>query len=155
MDEALKRVWFSLKGRAYHRTPDCHLLENGQALWDGDEEGYPLDGPYNGGYAVVATGEESAYYRDGKRPCLGCLPRHRPPFASAAHFGHQPAELIVQGRVAGEVCVRCRIVHWHDEWQVNGDILRVTGFSLVKWPCTSAIVLGVADQTVRRELAAA
>ena len=153
--EALQRVYFSLQGRKYHGDPDCRGLENGQALWDGDEPGYPIGGPYGGGYAVVVTGEQEAYYRDCKRPCLMCLPGGRAPFRSSADFGHRPAQHIVQGRVLGEVCVRCRIVHWRDVWEVDGDVIRAEALQLVKWPCTSALVLGVADQAPDVLLAAA
>lgn len=72
-----------------------------------------------------------------------------------AASGHRPAEHIVRGRVVATVCVRCRISHWQDEWQVDGDIIRVERTSLVKWPCTSAFVLGVARQEPLVELAAA
>lgn len=144
--EPLLRVFYSWGGRKYHGTPDCPAWESAQALWDGDDPDYPVDGPYNGGYAMQRAHERYAYLSEGKRPCLVCLPGPAPSFPVNDDFGHRPAERIVQGRVAGLVCLRCRIPHRQDEWQIDGDIIRVTGFSLVKWPCTSALVLGLVDR---------
>jgi len=140
---ALQTVYYTQGGRKYHGTHNCPALESAQSLW---EAVYPSGAPWYGGYAVQQRHEQDVYYRHGKRPCLVCLPGRGVPFTSAVHFGHKPAENIVRGQCLGTVCIRCRIVHHRDEWEVDGDIFRVTGFSLVKWPCTSALVLGLVDR---------
>jgi hypothetical protein len=142
----LSRVFHSRGGRAYHGDPNCRALESAQALWDGDDPDYPIDGPYNGGYPVVATGEERAYYTDAKRPCLVCLPGRAAPFKSAEDFGHRPEPLVVQGRTVWHVCAVCQIVHWRDTWELEGDLIKVAGVSPVQWPCASAIVLGLVER---------
>lgn len=148
MAEALEMVYFSQGGRKYHRVSDCPAMISARRLWGDDPDDYPFSSSRWGRHPVWRWREVDAYYQSGKRPCLVCLPGRGVPFASACDFGHRPAEHVVQGRVVGTVCLRCRIAHRRDEWQVDGDIIRATGFSLVKWPCTSARVLGVADQPV-------
>jgi hypothetical protein len=145
--DELTMVFYSQGGRKYHGTQDCHALESAQALWDGDSpDDYPLGAPWFGGYAVRRAPEHYAYYLSGKRPCLACLPGRGVPFASAADFGHRPVSGFIDGRAIGLICRRCQIVHRSTTISLDGDLWTMTGISTVRWPCASAVVLGVADQ---------
>ncbi|MET7944249.1 hypothetical protein [Streptomyces sp. NPDC005302] len=48
---------------------------------------------------------------------------------SAEDFGHEPMNIITNGKLRAVVCARCSV------WD--------RGFNHVDWPCTSAIVLGL------------
>lgn len=149
-------VYYSQGGKKYHADPNCRAWESGQGRWDWEPpEGHPDEGPWHGGYGVRRVSERFAYSKAGKRPCLVCLPGRRIPFPATSNHGHQPAEWFARGQLVDVVCVRCRITHWRDVWEVDGDVIRASGISMVKWPCASAIVLGVAEQSVYAELAAA
>ncbi|MFE0490250.1 hypothetical protein [Streptomyces griseoaurantiacus] len=147
MDEApLRAVYYSRGGRKYHGDRDCPALESGRRLWGGCS---PQEDPYaawlNAG-AVLQRHEMDVFYKERKRPCLVCLPGRGIPFAAEHDFGHEPVRQYVRGRFLQDVCARCRVVHWQSDWEVDGDVLRAAGFSYVKWPCASALVLGVADR---------
>lgn len=60
---------------------------------------------------------------------------------SADDFGHEPMNVITNGKLRAVVCARCQ------QWDIYGYSREAS----VRWPCTSAIVLGL----VQREEAAA
>jgi hypothetical protein len=144
--EPFLTVYYSQGGRKYHENPNCPVLESAQALWDADgPDDHPLGAPWFGGYAIRRAHERYAYAAQGKRPCLVCLPGRGVPFRSEADFGHRPVVGFIDGRAIGQICVRCQIVHRRVTVRLDGDLYTLGGVSTVKWPCASAIVLGLAD----------
>lgn len=107
------------QGGKYHADATCYMLANGEALWRNDSEGW-TPGAYR---REVDTVELAAMC--GKLPCLNCVPadqRAMPPLYRQ-HFGHEPMDVITNGRLRAVECFRCQI----------------------EWPCTSARVLGITD----------
>ncbi|MGW1039862.1 hypothetical protein [Streptomyces sp. NPDC002547] len=121
------------RGRKYHTDPDCPRMLHGEYLhdWEGGE--------YGGGFTAGSYRREDptplyAAMR-GKLPCLHCVTaEHRvfPPLYGQT-FGHEPIVSFTDGRALGRVCTRCTT---HTSTGVWG----------VRWPCTSAIVLGIAPE---------
>lgn len=62
---------------------------------------------------------------------------------SADDFGHEPMDVITNGKLRAVVCARCRIVR--NVWWPNGGCY-VADIRDVEWPCTSAIVLGLVSR---------
>jgi hypothetical protein len=77
--------------------------------------------------------------------------RHKPAptelGASAEDFGHEPVLGPPDYRGRKTVCARCRVVnviaHRASQWDEDG-YTRTVDHDPVAWPCTSAIVLGLA-----------
>lgn len=117
------------RGRKYHLDSTCPLMTAGEDLWDGDSEGWWHT---SGSYRREVDSTRSAAYL-GKLPCLHCVPdadRVFPPLFGQT-FGHQGA--VLDGDV---FCVRCRNRGIDD----NGDPWSYPTL----WPCTSAVILGLA-----------
>lgn len=74
---------------------------------------------------------------------------------SADDFGHRPVMGFIDGRAIGRICARCRIVHRRVTVEIDGDLFWLSGVSTVKWPCASAIVLGLAEAEPGAQRAAA
>lgn len=66
-----------------------------------------------------------------------CKPTPKPQNAATEDFGHRPIVSFVDGRALNRVCARCT---------TNTP----TGVWRVRWPCTSAIVLGLVDREETR-----
>lgn len=58
-------------------------------------------------------------------------------------FGHEPMDVITNGKHRAVICARCQTVR--NERSPDGR-WRVVNVSEVPWPCTSAIVLGLAPR---------
>lgn len=122
------------RGRKYHTDEACTLMVNGEDLWDCDDE-----------FCMHTSGryrrtEPSPQYAAacGKLPCLHCVPpeqRAFPPLYGQT-FGHEPVIGFVDGRGLAQICARCVI------WTRWSDVGISVGVP-VRWPCTSAKVLGI------------
>lgn len=128
-------------GTKYHLDSACPRMTAGEDLWDGDSE----DWWHNSGSfrREVDTVRTAAYL--GKLPCLFCTDKATrvfPPLYGQT-FGHEPIDEY-QGTPEGDLgvthmaCKRCKVwTHW-----------KSVGFWIgtrVSWPCTSAVVLGLAE----------
>jgi hypothetical protein len=116
-------VFATTGGHRYHATADCRALNGGQVLYGGWGD-LPVYRPRET-TAVNALGE-------GKTPCCACIPGSGAALAVSSceeDFGHEP-------RWVGEAgyCPRC-------SWDTD---------SVISWPCTSAVVLGLAERQVTR-----
>ena len=132
-------------GRKYHTDERCPLMLNGENLWDGDGEDWSH---FAGSFRVEDSSPQYAAMR-GKLPCLHCVPvglRVFPPLYGQT-FGHRPVTGIApEGRGLVQVCVSCRtreISSWLDG---RGRPYRTVRTVSVRWPCTSALVLGLVDR---------
>lgn len=134
-------------GRKYHTDPNCPRMINGENFhdWEGDID-------YGGGFTAGSYRREdpSAHHAAmrGKLPCLGCVPpAHRvfPPLYGQT-FGHEPVWADRGSCVVAAGACNCP---YHDEY-LACDRCRPDG-QPVPWPCTSAIVLGLAprEETTR------
>lgn len=132
-----QKVYTTHYAEAYHTTPRCLYLGKGQDLndWDCDCSDYcPHRSPR------IWPSEETTpaeAYAQGKWPCTHCfihgvlLPGQLldlPP--STDTFGHEP-----YGYDGAFICARCSVRH-------------TSYLEAVAWPCTSAIVLGLAPRTL-------
>lgn len=61
-------------------------------------------------------------------------------------FGHEPTIQIMDGRGLGKACARCRTRTKPTYFEVEGQAYAIRGVLPVRWPCTSAIVLGLAPR---------
>ncbi len=121
-------VYSTTAGARYHRTPDCRALEAMQLLNE-DMSGTP-DAVC---HAVLPTAIEQAA-GTGKTPCARC----KPPLAAASSFGHEP----VTNPHFGPVCARCLtgVTHYDEAYRPSRWVKPTL------WPCTSAVVLGLAPR---------
>ncbi|MFF1284379.1 hypothetical protein ACFVY4_27005 [Streptomyces sp. NPDC058299] len=122
-------------GRKYHVRADCPRMVYGENLhdWEGETD-WGYDGFTAGTYRREDPSPQDAAAR-GKLPCLHCVPaelRLFPPLYGQ-DFGHRPIVSFIDGRALNRVCARCT---------TNTP----TGVWGVRWPCTSAIVLGLVDR---------
>ncbi|MEU0160159.1 hypothetical protein ABZ154_15295 [Streptomyces sp. NPDC006261] len=150
-------VYVTAGGARYHRTVDCRALEAMQFI---NEEMGGSDWVPGAPYAVChatepVTAEQAA--EQGKTPCAVC----KPPLAAATDdFGHEP--VVNETEFFGEtpddkpVCARCcrTVREWgsyttgyDDRAGVLWENRWVHYWVRVSWPCTSAVVLGLADRT--------
>ncbi|MFM9616800.1 hypothetical protein ACKI14_02420 [Streptomyces turgidiscabies] len=138
-------------GRKYHLDPACPRMLNGEGLhdWEGDDYG---GGFFAGSYRREDPDPQYAAAR-GKLPCLGCVPtseRVYPPLYGQT-FGHEPWFTCLPDFTKGYACARCRVrarcvtvgspeddPHFHMETHA------------IPWPCTSAVVLGLAPREAAR-----
>lgn len=66
--------------------------------------------------------------------------RHQPAAElqpSKDDFGHEPMDVVTNGKLRAVVCARCQ------QWDIYGYSREAS----VRWPCTSAVVLGLAPRT--------
>lgn len=79
-------------------------------------------------------------------PCRYCVPPHLKKFPPSETFGHEPIT-----REGGRVlCARCVTHVRRFRWDVDGEIFTGASFLPVRWPCTSAVVLGLAPREVEK-----
>lgn len=131
-------VHFTVGGTVYHTTPTCRALESGQALNDWDCAEFPCDH----GHAVQRQPLPEALNR-GKLPCVTCVPtnlRAFPPLYGQT-FGHRPFNEYTKPGASRIVCARCMI------WTRWSDVGLSVGVR-VAWPCTTAVILGLAVREV-------
>lgn len=125
-------VYASAGGTRYHATEDCRALRSGQDLSDWDcwddycHHDHPQPRATRETTAIEALGA-------GKMPCRVCLPGQTPAWyrsSSEDDFGHEPFEYD-----GVDICQRC---------YTERSGLRDT----VLWPCTTAVILGLAPREV-------
>jgi hypothetical protein len=121
---------FVTHGTAYHLDEACPGMVHGELLWDSDsDENWWIAGSFR---REVSGPEYAAAC--GKWPCQRCVPTEQrvfPPLHGQT-FGHQP--VTETGYYGPEVvCARC-------------NMARLPMLS-APWPCTSAVVLGLAPRT--------
>jgi hypothetical protein len=114
-----------------HTAPDCPRMTLGEYLhdWEGDID---YGGGFTAGSYRRADPSPQRAAERGKLPCLHCVPaalRVFPPL-HGQDFGHRPVVRFVDGRALNRVCARC----------ITNTPTGVWG---VRWPCTSAVVLGL------------
>lgn len=135
-------VFASAGGRKYHFDKGCRLFESAQILsdWDcccGDycTHRSPVTHPLKRMSATKAA-------MDGKLPCLSCVPPHLRELPEVESFGHRPV-----GWSGHVVCIRCHAGEPRTSDGIDGapDDRPLPDRSVL-WPCTSAIVLGLADR---------
>ncbi|MER6778431.1 MULTISPECIES: hypothetical protein [unclassified Streptomyces] len=121
-------VYASGGGLRYHDNPGCHALTGGQNLNDWDCECWGRC-PHSSPRAVVPL-EPADAAAQGKSPCLSCFPagamRYLPQPTAGDDFGHEPMDVIWNGKLRAVECYRCR---------------------RIPWPCTTAIILGLEPRT--------
>jgi hypothetical protein len=140
-------------GTKYHTDSKCPAMIHGELLHDWESDDY-AGGFLAGSYRIV-TNVNDATMR-GKLPCLHCVPaelRVFPPLYGQT-FGHEPVALGVviheawtnhsactecKARTTPLVCARCMEFDDSGMWRIPAHP--------VHWPCTSAIVLGLAPRT--------
>jgi hypothetical protein len=162
-------VYASAGGTRYHAAEDCRALRSGQDLSDWEcwddycHHDHPQPRAIRETTAVEALGA-------GKMPCHVCLPGQTPTWyrsSSEDDYGHQPEWADVgtcrmpncqcPGHEDREVCARCIITSYKSYWATcfdeHGNEHRIYGSWLtarqpVTWPCTTAVILGLAPREV-------
>lgn len=135
-------TFFTETSTRYHQGESCQAFEHGRERWDYDSpDGYePIRWPL----PILKGSEQDALAR-GKKACAVCI-GERPLRPSAEDFGHRPSAGFMEGRAIGTICERCEITHRSSTFQVEGETYTMTGRSSVRWPCASAVVLGLAQR---------
>lgn len=129
-------VYYTSGGRAYHADPQCHGLTEGQMLndWDCYDDYCFHKHRVTHPVRTAAPGYAAAC---GTWPCLLCFPPELRVFPPVYNdFGHRPVIGFVDGRALAQICARCVM------WTRWGDVGIDVG-QPVRWPCTSAKVLGL------------
>lgn len=135
-------VFTTSPARRFHATADCRKFHSAQLLndWDCGCDTYCTHrSPRLWALQEIPLPEAIAA---GKLPCWACYRGVLPLPPSTEDFGHRPVNdyadvpLPVTALVK-IVCARC--IHW----TYQGDIDTYFG-RRVSWPCTSALVLGLA-----------
>jgi len=133
-----KATVYVTRGRKYHADLRCPLMVNGENLWDGDGEDWSH---FAGSYRREEPTPQRAAMC-GKLPCLHCVPaelRAFPPLYGQT-FGHRPVIGFIDGRALTQVCASCYTINH------AGPRFFGTRRQPVRWPCTSAIILGLVDR---------
>lgn len=139
----LATVHYSTTGGRFHRIPDCPAYEMGRNIWDTDEPrpGWPSTPVFLQRPVATAMGA-------GKLPCTRCLPGLLAAWYQGTceeDFGHTPIdEYPDHDSISRIICARC--IRW-TRW---ADVSLYAGRA-VDWPCTSAIVLGLAPRQERND----
>lgn len=136
-------VFTSRGARRYHADRRCWAMHAGRDLNEWDPQWVPGCRALVK-YAVEEVTPERAV-AEGRTPCRVCKPRAADPLL-VEDFGHRPVMSFIDGRSLGRVCARCEIVTPPTMWDIEGERYEVRGFVTVRWPCTSALVLGLVDR---------
>ncbi|MDH6610245.1 hypothetical protein M2164_005880 [Streptomyces sp. SAI-208] len=130
-------VFTSAGSRKYHFDKGCTAFHSAQELSDLDCgcDTYCTHRMPRMHSLVRCSATKAAM--DGKLPCLACVPQHLREMPQSEHFGHEPMNVITNGKLRAVVCARCQQL----------DIYGYSREASVRWPCTSAIVLGLVDRT--------
>jgi hypothetical protein len=165
-------VYASAGGRRYHNERFCQAAYNARALWKFDPmqwvPGMPLVMLTDGRDIHETTVLEAL--GAGKTPCHACIPGSDAALAVSSceeDFGHQPEWADVgtcrmpncqcPSHEDREVCARCIITRYKSYWATcfdeHGNEHRIYGSWLtarqpVTWPCTTAVILGLAPREV-------
>jgi hypothetical protein len=136
-------VYTTARGRRFHAIHWCRALESGQMLsdWDYDYEFPPPSGTRLPQVHAVKRRSSISAAHHGYTACRVCVPPALALPPSGETYGH---ELIDQYAgtpegdrgVSNAVCARCSVWEWDPALRLN------FGFP-VRWPCTSAVVLGL------------
>jgi hypothetical protein len=129
-------VFTSVGSRKYHFDQSCKAFESAQLLSDADCgcDTYCTHRMPRMHALKRMSATHAAMGR--KLPCLACVPEHLREMPEAEDFGHKPVIGFVDGRALNRVCARCR------QWDIYGYSREAS----VRWPCTSAIVLGLVER---------
>lgn len=131
----IDNVYATKGGDRFHETASCRDLRNGQELY--------------GGWGTLRTHRidemtiVTAFGR-GKEPCANCYPGLRAALYRGNcedDFGHWPTRGISLDSLADTICQRCTE---SGVWYGDANDLRPVH---IAWPCTSAIILGLAPRT--------
>lgn len=132
-------VFVTAGGTRFHADRGCQALANGrgtQAYRAANGlygESWYGAGGLDGLYPVAAIPVE-ALAHSGRTACRVCVPHALALPATGQTYGHRP----VTGFPSGEVCARC------DERRRDGRGRWI--YRPMPWPCTSAVVLGLAPR---------
>lgn len=132
-------VFASAGSRKYHFDEGCKAFESAQLLsdWDCGCDTYCTH-RLPRMHALKRMSSTKAAM-DGKLPCLTCVPQHLRELPDSQHFGHQPIDSF--GAV---VCARCETSERLYSLDEFGNDHSIGPFPTpVRWPCTSAVVLGL------------
>lgn len=127
----METVYTTKAGHRFHASDNCRALNSGQVLYGGwgDLRVHHIEETS----IVEAMGR-------GREACATCFPGLRAAWYrgnSEDDYGHQPVEVGgINGRA--RVCARCR----------QADVYGYAREDYVRWPCTSAIVLGLVPREV-------
>lgn len=124
-------VYASKGGRRYHSHQYCPAFRAGQELWDCADwvPGMPL-AYLTGGYGLGLIDISEAAER-GLSRCARCRPVRTT--VEPGRFGHVPFQYD-----GVDICMRC--------WTVSGPY-SAHSRDVVPYPCTTAVLLGLADPT--------
>lgn len=130
-------VYASEGGARFHTDLHCRAFHTAHDLWRFDPEQWVPGMPQimlSDGYPLRET-TMTAAFGEGQEPCAVCMPGSRAAYyrtPAEDDYGHEPVTGFVdpRGRGLGQVCARCR----------------GTGVAGVRWPCASAVVLGLAPR---------
>lgn len=141
-------VYITKGGLKYHSTKHCVLLTSAQALNDVDCCDGDIcfcRGPFRQIHAIEPVSHYDALQH--RLPCLNCVPQNLRKF-TVRDFGHHPVMGFADplGRGLGLVCSRCRTIKTGCSLDAFEMPMRWMRFHSVRWPCTSAIVLGLVSR---------
>ena len=144
-DPSSETVYATRGGHAFHAKPDCRALVGGQLMND-DFKVFWL--ARNAGRVLhrVQPIRMVAAFGQRKDPCGVCFPKlHAAIYCSNSEhdYGHEPMDVITNGKHTAVICARCQISR--NVWWPNGRCY-VADVRAVPWPCTSAIILGLAPR---------
>lgn len=109
-------VYASEGGARYHSRWSCPAFTAGSLLNDDDCDEWCRHEHAQRHPALDFTVAEAA--ECGRTPCRVCVP----PLAASEDFGHEPMDVITNGKLRAVECYRCP----------------------VPWPCATAVLLGLA-----------
>lgn len=134
-------VFTSAGSRKYHFDKDCTAFHSAQLLSDldcGCDTYCTHRMPRM--HALKRTSATAAAI-DGKMPCLACVPEHLRELPDTEDFGHEPMWADFGQCVIDPGACNCP---YHDERQACARCRH--GRQPVLWPCTSAIIIGLAPR---------
>ena len=134
-------VFASAGSRKYHFDQSCSAFQSAQLLsdWDCGCDTYCTHRLPRMHGLVRMSATKAAM--DGKLPCLACVPAHLREMPDVEDFGHEPFEYD-----GVPICARC----YTNVVRISVDAFENAHRHVVRWPvlwpCTSAIVLGLAPR---------
>lgn len=137
-------VYASAGGERYHASWDCQSMWAARQFWRFDPMQWVPGMPQvmlTDGHDVRPTTPTEAL-AGGKFPCRACYPAAVDLGPSKDDFGHEPVSGISPNSTHDTVCGRCTVPgHFFSR---AGDTLEP---SHTPWPCTTAVVLGLAARS--------
>jgi hypothetical protein len=144
-------VYTTAGGRRFHADDSCRALWSAQALsdWDYDYEFPPPAGARLPQQHAIEAQQPLDAARAGYTGCRVCVPPALALPATGETYGHQPCFVCLPDFTKGYGCARCRVRVRVPNWPRSGEDV-ATGWHhethAVLWPCTSAVVLGLAPR---------